>query len=75
MTGQYIVQALFAIAGLVALLASLCNWNWFFTSHSAKSLVRGVNRKKARLFYAALGIILIGMAIYFYIATRKAFGV
>ena len=31
MTGQYIVQGIFALAGIVSLLASLLNWDWFFT--------------------------------------------
>ena len=31
MTGQYIVQGIFALAGTVSLLASLLNWDWFFT--------------------------------------------
>ena len=36
MTGQYIVQGIFALAGIISLLASLLNWNWFFTTRNAR---------------------------------------
>ena len=58
MTGQYIVQGIFALAGIVSLLASLLN----------------VGRNRARLFYGILGIIIIGMAVFFFVETRKAIG-
>ena len=72
MTGQYIVHGIFAMAGILSLLAAVGNWEWFFTSRSAQSLVRWRGRKAARIFYAVLGIVFIGMAIYFFVATRKA---
>ena len=36
MAPQYFVQGIFAIAGLTALLASILNWNWFFTAQNAQ---------------------------------------
>lgn len=72
MTGQYIVQGIFALAGTVALLASLFNWEWFFSTRNAQSIVRGAGRRRARLFYALLGMLLIGMAVFFFIETRAA---
>ena len=42
MTGQYIVQGIFALAGIVSLLASLLNWDWFFTTRNAQTIVRNV---------------------------------
>ena len=74
MTGQYIVQGIFALAGLTALLAALLNWDWFFTARNAQLIVRNVGRSRARLFYGILGIIIIGMAVFFFIETRKAIG-
>ena len=74
MTGQYVVQSIFALAGIVSLLAALCNWDWFFTARNAQIIVRNVGRKRARIFYGVLGIIILGMAIFFFIETRKAFG-
>lgn len=72
MTGQYIVQGIFALAGITSLLAALLNWNWFFTTRNSQIIVRNVGRKRARLFYGVLGLILIGMATFFYIETRNA---
>ena len=69
MTGQYIVQGIFALAGIVSLLASLLNWDWFFTTRNAQTIVRNVGRNRARLFYGILGIIIIGMAVFFFVET------
>ena len=74
MAPQYFVQGIFAIAGLTALLASILNWNWFFTTRNAQSIVRNVGHNRARLFYGVLGIVLIGMATFFFIETQKALG-
>ena len=74
MTGQYIVQALFALAGITSLLAALFNWDWFFTARNAQNVVRYMGRRQAHLFYGILGIILIGMAVFFFIETQKALG-
>ena len=74
MTGQYIVQGIFALAGIVSLLASLLSWAWFFTTRNAQPIVRNVGRNRARLFYGILGIIIIGMAVFFFVETRKAIG-
>lgn len=74
MTGQYIVQGIFALAGITSLLAALLNWNWFFTTRNAQTIVRNVGRSRARLFYGILGVIIIGMAVFFFLETRKAIG-
>lgn len=71
-TPHYIVHALFALAGIVSLLASILNWNWFFTARNAQQVVQRVGRRKARLIYGLLGIVFIGMAIFFYIKTKAA---
>ena len=74
MAPQYFVQGIFATAGLIALLASILNWNWFFTTRNAQTIVRNVGRGRARLFYGILGVIIIGMAVFFFVETRKAMG-
>lgn len=66
MTAKYFVQILFALAGIISLLASIFNWNWFFTAQNSQMIVRNVGRVKARLFYGALGVILIGAAVFFF---------
>ncbi len=70
MGAHYFVQALFAIAGILSLLASVFNWNWFFTAQNAQFIVRNVGRKRARLFYGLLGLVMLGMAFYFFFHTN-----
>lgn len=72
MTPHYIVHALFVLGGVVALLASLLNWNWFFTANNTQFIVRNVGRGRARLFYGVIGVVVIAMAVYFFLATREA---
>ncbi len=69
MGAHYFVQGLFVIAGLLSLLASIFNWNWFFTAQNAQFIVQNVGRTKARIFYGVLGLVMLGMAVYFYLHT------
>lgn len=71
MSGHYFVQAIFALMGAVALFAALLNWDWFFTSRNARLLIPMTNRLRARFFYGFLGIILIGMTVFFFVSTRQ----
>lgn len=64
---HYFVQGLFVVAGLVSLLASVFNWNWFFTAQNAQLIVRNVGRPRARLFYGILGGVMISM--FFFLST------
>ena len=69
MVSQYIIQGIFALAGLVSLWAALLDWDWFFTARNAQFVVRNVGRKQARWFYGVLGLILLAMAAFFFIHT------
>lgn len=69
---HYIVLGIFAIAGLVAVLASTFNWEWFFSSRNAQSIIKGMGRKRARILYGVFGLILIGLAFFFFIQTKNA---
>jgi hypothetical protein len=51
-------------------MASILNWNWFFTAQNAQLIVRNVGRRRARLFYGLLGVIMIGMAVFFFLNTQ-----
>ena len=66
MVMHYIIQGIFVVVGLLAILASLFNWDWFFQSQNMQSIVRNVGRKRARLFYALLGLLMIATAVYFF---------
>lgn len=71
MAPQYFVQALFALAGILSLLASVLNWEWFFTAQNTRFIVHTLGRKRARLFYGFLGVVLIGLAVYFFSHTPR----
>ena len=66
MSPQYFVQGLFALAGNVSILASVLNWDWFFNTQNVQFIVKNVGRKRARLFYGILGLILVATAIFFF---------
>ena len=66
---HYLIQGLFALTGIVALLAALMNWDWFFTARNTQSVVRTVGRPRARWFYGLLGLLLIATAIFFFLHT------
>jgi hypothetical protein len=37
---HYFLQSLFCLAGLVCLLAALCNWEWFFQTNNSHSFAK-----------------------------------
>ncbi len=69
MASQYIIQGIFALAGIVSLLAALLDWDWFFTARNTQFIVRNVGRRQARLFYGVLGFILMAMSVFFFFNT------
>ena len=68
---HYLIQGIFALIGLLALFASIFNWDWFFKAQNSQFIVKNVGRKQARLFYAFLGILMIATAVYFYLEIQK----
>ena len=66
---QYIIQGIFAFAGILSVLASLVDWDWFFTAQNSQFIVRNVGRRQARWFYGLLGLLLIGMSLFFFLNT------
>ena len=70
MTVHYIIQALFVLVGLLALLAALFNWDWFFTAQNTQFVVANVGRKQARLFYAVIGVLMIATGVFFFLSVR-----
>ena len=71
MVMHYIIQGIFVVVGMLAILASLFNWDWFFKAQNMQAIVRNVGRQRARLFYALLGVLMIGTAIYFFLEVQK----
>ena len=71
MSMHYLIQGIFAVVGLLAIGASIFNWDWFFQSQNTRFIVSNVGRKQARLFYALLGILMIATAVYFFLEVQK----
>ncbi|MBC8592078.1 immunity 17 family protein [Oscillospiraceae bacterium N12] len=70
MTGHHFVQGIFVVAGIISLAAAIFDWDWFFTARNSQSIVRWAGRKRARILYGMLGILLIVMAAWFYGQTK-----
>ena len=66
---KYFMMGIFAVAGIVSFLASAFNWGWFFTAQNAQYIVKRIGRQKARIVYGLLGLVLMMMAVYFYLNT------
>lgn len=66
---QYIIQGIFVVAGIIALLAAILDRDWFFTAQNTQFVVRNVGRRQARWFYGILGMLLIGMSVFFFLNT------
>lgn len=68
---QYIIQGIFAAAGIISVLAAVLDWEWFFTARNTQFAVRSVGRRRARLFYGVLGLILMATAVFFFLNTPE----
>lgn len=69
MTSQYLIQGIFALTGIISVLAAIFNWDWFFTARNTRFIVQNAGRKRARWFYGLLGLLLIAMAVFFFFHT------
>ena len=58
------VKIMFVVAGLLAVLAGVFNWDLFFKSLNTAFLVRLMVLKLARLFYVVIGMALLAMAFW-----------
>lgn len=67
---HYLIQGIFVLVGLLAILAALFNWDWFFTANNTQLIVSNVGRGRARLFYAILGVLMIATGVYFFLNVQ-----
>ncbi len=72
MIAHYIIQSVFVLVGILSILASVLNWEWFFTAHNSQFIVRNLGRNKARIFYALLGIGMIAAGVYFFLSVQES---
>ncbi len=61
MKNDTLFAILFTLIGLFTLLASALNWDFYFDSRKAKYIVKFFGRKGARIFYAIVGLLLLGI--------------
>lgn len=70
MATHYIIQAIFVIVGLLAVLAALFNWDWPSTARNTQFIARLPGRTRARLFYAAIGLLMIATGVFFFLSIQ-----
>ncbi|MDR1403886.1 MAG: immunity 17 family protein [Tannerellaceae bacterium] len=63
---QLFLVAVFVLAGLFAIIASVLNVDWFFNNRKIAVYVRLLGQTGARIFYVLVGIGLTVAGIYFY---------
>ena len=71
MIAHYIIQSVFVLVGILALLASVFNWDWFFTAQNSQVIVKALGRNRSRVFYALLGIGMIAAGVYFFLSVQE----
>ncbi len=62
-TSEYLFLLLFIGIGGFSFAAALFNFEWFFSTRQANTFINWLGRTGARLFYAVLGLGLIGCGI------------
>lgn len=61
-----IIQIIFVVTGSIAIIASLLDCDWFFTTKNAEFAVKKLGRTGARILYGATGFLFIAAAVFFY---------
>jgi hypothetical protein len=59
------------LAGTFAILASIFNWNFFFENRKARFFVNVLGRQGSRIFYVALGTMLLFLAYKIYSDSQQ----
>lgn len=63
------MSGIFAIAGIVSLLASALNADWFFRSANVRMLTLGTRRPLQRIIYAIFGLLMMAAAIRLFLES------
>lgn len=56
-----VLIALFSLSGVLALVASVLNLDWFFKARNARLLTGKMSRRTARLVYFIIGALILAM--------------
>lgn len=63
-TRQILLVIVGFAGGIFALSGAIFNWDWFMNSRRARFFANIFGRNGARIFYALLGILLIGLGLW-----------
>lgn len=64
MTQGMIGLLFLSFAGVFSILASIFNWDFYFTDRRARLIVKIAGRTGARVIYGIFGLVLIGLGFY-----------
>ncbi|MDL2277366.1 immunity 17 family protein [Parabacteroides sp. OttesenSCG-928-G07] len=56
---EYFILSIFIFLGLFSLVAALFNFEWYFKTNNAMTIINWLGRTGARVFYGLLGLALI----------------
>lgn len=56
---EYFILSIFIFLGLFSLVAALFNFDWYFKTSNAMTIIHWLGRSGARIFYGILGAVLI----------------
>lgn len=73
MIAHYIIQSVFVLLGILSVMASIFNWEWFFTAQNSQFIIKMLGRNKSRIFYAILGLAMIAAGVFFFLSVREAY--
>ena len=73
MIAHYIIQSVFVLLGILSVMASIFNWDWFFTAQNSQFIIKMLGRNKSRIFYAILGLAMIAAGVFFFLSVREAY--
>ncbi len=71
MNPSLIFSVFFIIVGLITLLASIANWDFFFEHNKAQSFLKKFGKNGARIVYGILGALILGLGIMLILGTIK----
>ena len=57
------INIILILIGLFVLAGSIFNWEWFMTSPRAGFMMRLMGRTGARIFYAVIGLLMVGLGV------------
>lgn len=65
-----LLGTIFTIGGAVAVLAAMLNWDWFFSTASARSVGAARSRMMGRIFYGIFGVLLAAAGLYLVLSLK-----